>query len=90
VIRDWNFAHLWSLHRAEEKSAGRQNLRTTLRLAGLYCGHRELSLIQGDIVLTQEDNVSQKPFPDGCVAHELGSGSALSKGTKQYMKTYAD
>lgn len=74
-IRDWNLLAAfgaWNAiknHGAHQRSdpdmKGHENARLTwLAYVG---GTRETLQLLGDIVLTEEDIVEKKPFPDGCV-----------------------
>jgi hypothetical protein len=74
-IRDWNIlAGLSAFHamkhdgahdRADPDGLGHKNSRLTwMAYVG---GTRETLQLLGDVILTEEDVVTKKPFPDGCV-----------------------
>ncbi len=68
-IRDWNFRAVFgafsALKHGFEKA---QHAKAALKWVAYVGGTRESRLLQGDVVLDQDDIVGQKQFTDGCVA----------------------
>jgi hypothetical protein len=95
-IRDWNLLAgfgAWNAmknkgvyDRYDPDMLAHKNARLTwMAYVG---GTRETLQLLGDIVLTEEDIVEKKPFPDGCV---LTTWSVdLHYPAEQYVKNYAD
>jgi hypothetical protein len=95
-IRDWNLRAnfgAWSAMknkgaygRYDETGVAHKNARLTwMAYVG---GTRETQQLLGDIVLTEEDIVQKRPFPDGCV---LTTWSVdLHYPAEQYKKKFAD
>ncbi len=95
-IRDWNLRAnfgAWNAMknhgaygRYDESGANHRNARMTwMAYVG---GTRETQQLLGDIILTEEDIVSKRPFPDGCV---LTTWSVdLHYPAEQYEKYYPE
>ena len=68
LIRDWNlravFGAFSALKRGEKAA---ENTHAALKWVSHVGGPRESRLLQGDVVLTQEDIVERREFPDGFV-----------------------
>ena len=68
LIRDWNlravFGAFSGLKRGEKKD---ENVNAALKWVSHVGGPRESRLLQGDVVLTQDDIVERREFPDGFV-----------------------
>jgi hypothetical protein len=68
-IRDWNFRAVFGAFTALKHGAEKdKHVNSALKWVAYVGGTRESRLLQGDVVLTQDDIVSQKDFKDGCVA----------------------
>jgi len=67
LIRDWNFRAVYGAFSGMRKSDPEKYANYAFDWLAYIGGTRESRLLQGDIVLTQEDIVGQKQFPDGCV-----------------------
>ncbi|MFM8891068.1 MAG: FAD-dependent oxidoreductase [Planctomycetia bacterium] len=67
-IRDWNFRAVYGAFNAMKNGDGAAE-HTTAYLTWIapIGGPRESRRILGDVVLTQDDIVSKREFPDGCV-----------------------
>lgn len=66
-VRDWNFRAVFGAFTALRKAEPEKYGNYAFDWLAYIGGTRESRLLQGDVVLTQEDIVSQKQFPDGCV-----------------------
>lgn len=67
-IRDWNLRAVYGAFNAMKNRDGRaDHLNAELTWVAYIGGPRESRRLMGDIVLTQEDIVSKRVFPDGCV-----------------------
>lgn len=88
-IRDWNFRAVYGAFNAMKNRDGRQQHRTA-RLAWLAYigGPRESRRLMGDVVLTQDDIVNKKSFPDGCVPSTWSIDLHYPK--KQYAAKFID
>jgi hypothetical protein len=68
LIRDWNlravFGAFSALKRGEKAA---ENTNAALKWVSHVGGPRESRLLQGDVLLTQEDIVERREFPDGFV-----------------------
>ncbi len=62
-IRDWNLRAVYGAFGVIRA----QNPKAELRWVAHVGGTRESRLLTGDVVLTQEDIIEQRAFPDGCV-----------------------
>lgn len=95
-IRDWNNLVAFSAWNAiknkgaHERSDPAMKSHANARLTWMAYvgGTRETLQLLGDVILTEEDIVSKRPFPDGCV---LTTWSVdLHYPREQYAKTYPD
>jgi hypothetical protein len=67
-IRDWNLRAVFGAFNAMKNGDGAAEHENALLTWVAYIGGpRESRRILGDVVLTQEDIVTKKAFPDGCV-----------------------
>jgi hypothetical protein len=67
-IRDWNFRAVYGAFNAMKNRDGREkHLHAKLDWIAYIGGTRESRRIVGDVVLTHEDIVNKRDFPDGCV-----------------------
>lgn len=96
AIRDWNFrAAFGAFNALKNKGAYTRNdpdkkdhKNARLTWMAYIGGPRETQQLLGDVILTEEDLVSKKPFPDGCVLTTWGID--LHYPQERYMKKYAD
>lgn len=67
-IRDWNLRAVFGAFNAMKNGDGAPEHRNAfLTWVAFIGGPRESRQLFGDVILTQEDIVSKKDFPDGCV-----------------------
>jgi hypothetical protein len=68
AIRDWNFRAVYGAFNAMKNRDGADKHRTAYLTWMAYIGGpRESRRLMGDVILTQDDIVSKRDFPDGCV-----------------------
>ena len=67
LIRDWNFRAVFGAFTAMRKLAPEKYGNFDMQWLAYIGGTRESRLLQGDVVLTPEDIVGKREFPDGCV-----------------------
>ncbi|WP_235909006.1 FAD-dependent oxidoreductase [Roseiconus nitratireducens] len=67
-IRDWNLRAVFGAFNAMKNREGADDHRTAILTWVAYVGGpRESNRLLGDVILTQEDIVNKRDFPDGCV-----------------------
>ena len=67
-IRDWNLRAVYGAFNAMKNRDGAADHATAILSWVAYVGGpRESNRLLGDVVLTQEDIVAKRDFPDGCV-----------------------
>lgn len=67
-IRDWNLRAVFGAFNAMKNRDGASKHKTAFLTWIAYIGGpRESRRLLGDVILTEEDIVSKKDFPDGCV-----------------------
>ena len=67
-IRDWNLRAVFGAFNAMKNRDGAEKHKTAvLTWVAFVGGPRESRRLMGDVVLTQEDVVNKRDFPDGCV-----------------------
>ena len=68
LIRDWNLRAVFGAFNAMKNRDGKaDHAKAKLDWVAYIGGTRESRRIVGDVMLTQEDIVSKREFPDGCV-----------------------
>ncbi|HEY2573687.1 MAG TPA: FAD-dependent oxidoreductase, partial [Verrucomicrobiaceae bacterium] len=67
LIRDWNFRAVYGAFSGMRKSDPQKYADYAFDWLAYIGGTRESRLLQGDVVLTPDDIVGQRNFPDGCV-----------------------
>ena len=68
AIRDWNLRAVYGAFNAMKNGDGaEQHKSAILTWVAFVGGPRESRRLMGDVVLNQEDVVSKRDFPDGCV-----------------------
>lgn len=88
-IRDWNLRAVFGAFNAMKNGDGAEKHRTAyLTWIAYIGGPRESRRLMGDVVLTQEDVVTKRQFPDGCVPSTWTIDLHYPK--KQYSKKFPD
>lgn len=87
LIRDWNFRAVFGAFSGMRKADPAKYADYGFQWLAYIGGTRESRLLQGDIVLKQEDIVSKREFPDGCVPTTWDLDLHYPK--EQYMKNSA-
>ncbi len=89
AIRDWNLRAVFGAFNAMKNRDGANDHKTAeLTWVAFVGGPRESRRLMGDVVLTEEDIVSKRDFPDGCVPSTWSIDLHYPK--EQYAKTYPD
>ena len=69
LIRDWNLRAVFGAFSAmKHGSKAVDHAKAKLQWVAYIGGNRESRRLMGDVVLSQEDIVGNREFPDGCVA----------------------
>jgi len=88
-IRDWNLRAVYGAFNAMKNRDGADKHRNAVLTWVAYIGGpRESRRLMGDIILTEDDIVAKKEFPDGCVPSTWSIDLHYPK--EQYAKKYAD
>jgi hypothetical protein len=88
-IRDWNLRAVFGAFNAMKNRDGAAKHRNAFLTWVAYVGGpRESRRLYGDVLLTEEDIVSKKDFPDGCVPSTWSIDLHYPK--EQYAKKYPD
>lgn len=88
-IRDWNLRAVYGAFNAMKNRDGRdKHQNATLSWVAYIGGPRESRRLMGDLVLSQEDIVSKKKFPDGCVPSTWSIDLHYPK--QQYAQKFPD
>ena len=66
-MRDWNLRAVFGAFSAMKREQNEKFAKAGLVWVAAIGGTRESRLLDGDVILTREDIVEQKAFPDGCV-----------------------
>ncbi len=89
LIRDWNlravFGSFSALKHGPEQD---KHVNAAMKWVAYVGGPRESRMLEGDVVLTREDIVGKKDYPDGCVATTWDIDLHYPK--EQYAKKFAD
>lgn len=89
AIRDWNLRAVFGAFNAMKNRGGAKEHRTAMLTWVAYIGGpRESRQLLGDVVLTQDDIVSKREFPDGCVPSTWSIDLHYPK--KQYAEKFPD
>lgn len=89
AIRDWNLRAVYGAFNAMKNRDGADKHQNAMLTWIAYIGGpRESRLLRGDVVLTQEDIVSKRDFPDGCVPSTWSIDLHYPK--KQYAAKFPD
>ncbi len=87
LVRDWNLRAVYGAFSTLRKTDPAKYEAFAFDWLAYIGGTRESRLLRGDIVLTQDDIVNKKMFPDGCVPTTWDLDLHYPK--EQFMKTYA-
>ncbi|WP_409994667.1 FAD-dependent oxidoreductase [Blastopirellula marina] len=88
-IRDWNLRAVYGAFNAmKNKDGADQHKPAFLTWVAYVGGPRESRLLQGDVVLTQDDIVSKRDFSDGCVPSTWSIDLHYPK--KQFAEKFPD
>ena len=88
-IRDWNLRAVYGAFNAmKNRDGAAEHKNAFLTWVAYVGGPRESRLLQGDVVLTQDDIVAKKEFPDGCVPSTWSIDLHYPK--EQYSEKFKD
>ncbi|MCA9038628.1 MAG: FAD-dependent oxidoreductase, partial [Planctomycetaceae bacterium] len=89
LIRDWNLRAVFGAFNAMKNGDGAaQHGSAYLTWVAYVGGTRESRRLMGDVLLTQDDIVNKKQFPDGCVPSTWSIDLHYPK--KQFAEAYPD
>ncbi|NCA10514.1 FAD-dependent oxidoreductase, partial [bacterium] len=89
AIRDWNLRAVFGAFNAMKNGGGAADHKNAVLTWVAYVGGpRESRRILGDVVLTQDDIVSKREFPDGCVPTTWSIDLHYPK--EEYAKKFPD
>ena len=89
AIRDWNLRAVYGAFNAMKNREGREkHRRAELRWIAFIGGPRESRRLLGDVILSKEDIVRKREFPDGCVPSTWSIDLHYPK--KQFARKYPD
>lgn len=89
AIRDWNLRAVYGAFNAMKNRDGAdEHQKAYLSWVAFIGGPRESRRLLGDVVLTQDDIVEKRDFPDGCVPSTWSIDLHYPK--KQYAQKYPD
>ncbi|MDA1005259.1 MAG: FAD-dependent oxidoreductase [Verrucomicrobia bacterium] len=86
LIRDWNLRAVFGAFSAIKAEKGNENAR--LQWLAYIGGTRESRRLLGDVILTEEDVVNKRDFPDGCVPTTWSIDLHYPK--KEFLKGFED
>lgn len=89
AIRDWNLRAVYGAFNAmKNRDGASDHENAVLTWVAFIGGPRESRRLLGDVILTQDDIVSKRDFPDGCVPSTWSIDLHYPK--EQYAKKYPD
>ena len=89
LIRDWNLRAVFGAFNAMKNRDGKaDHPKAKLDWVAYIGGTRESRRIVGDVMLTQEDIVSKRDFPDGCVPSTWSIDLHFAK--QEYAKKFPE
>ncbi len=89
AIRDWNLRAVYGAFNAMKNRDGADKHETAvLTWVAFVGGPRESRRLMGDVVLTEDDIVAKRDFPDGCVPSTWSIDLHYPK--EEYAQKYAD
>ena len=88
-IRDWNLRAAYGAFNAmKNKGGAAEHEKAYLEWIAYIGGPRESRRLMGDVVLTRDDIVAKREFPDGCVPSTWSIDLHYPK--EEFMHTYPD
>ena len=88
-IRDWNLRAVYGAFNAMKNGDGSEKHKQAyLTWVAYVGGPRESRLLKGDVVLTHEDIITKKDYPDGCVPSTWSIDLHAPK--EQFAKKFPD
>jgi len=89
LIRDWNLRAVYGAFNAMKNRDGKpEHVNAKLDWIAYVGGTRESRRIVGDVMLTRDDIVNKRDFPDGCVPSTWSIDLHFPK--EEYAKKYPD
>ncbi len=89
LIRDWNLRAVFGAFNAmKNRDGAKEHPNAKLDWVAYIGGTRESRRIVGDVMLTHEDIVTKKDFPDGCVPSTWSIDLHFAK--EEYAKKFPD
>lgn len=88
IVRDWNLRAVFGAFSTMRKTDPAKYENFSFDWLAFIGGTRESRLVHGDVILTEEDIVQGKQFPDGCVPTTWDLD--LHYPREQFMKTYPE
>lgn len=89
AIRDWNLRAVYGAFNAmKNRDGASEHANAVLTWVAFVGGPRESNRLLGDVVLTEDDIVNKREFPDGCVPSTWSIDLHYPK--EQYAKKFAD
>lgn len=89
MIRDWNLRAVYGAFSALKHGAEKdKHVNAALKWVAFVGGPRESRLLEGDVVLSRDDIVSGREYPDGCVPTTWDIDLHYPK--EQYAKKFSD
>lgn len=89
LIRDWNLRAVFGAFSALKHGAEKdKHANAALKWVAFVGGPRESRLLDGDVILSRDDIVSKRDFPDGCVPTTWDIDLHYPK--EQYAKKFPD
>jgi len=89
LMRDWNLRAVFGAFTALKQGAEKdKHANAALKWVAYVGGPRESRLLEGDVVLSREDIVSGRDYPDGCVPTTWDIDLHYPK--EQYAKKFPD
>lgn len=89
LIRDWNLRAVFGAFNAMKNRDGKaEHVKAKLDWVAYVGGTRESRRIVGDVMLTHEDIITKREFPDGCVPSTWSIDLHFPK--QEYAKKFPD
>src|SRR5437764_14552643 len=89
LVRDWNLRAAFGAFSALKTGADKaKHINAALKWVAYVGGPRESRLLEGDVILSRDDIVSGREYPDGCVPTTWDIDLHYPK--EQYAKKFPD